>query len=184
LPELADNPIAGRSDSSVDPVAGRSRLPEWIEPVHGQRTPMCQAIDLVGAPRAALGQSLPALHPPIIINITDGMVTDSPYRGQTLEQWAKQLTSIQTSDGSALLFNMLSVAQPGQGVWFPTEGSTLPQPAGAVLDQQHAAQKIVDNAGVLRSRCSPGPRALVFNADLSMLVKFLEIGTRFDVRDR
>ena len=44
---------------------------------------------------------------------------------------------------------------------------------------------MVDNARVpRRSTCEPGARGFVFNADLAMLVKFLEIGTRFEVRDR
>lgn len=185
LPELADNPIASRSDSSVDPVAGRSRLPEWIVPVWGQRTPMCQAIDLVGAHVNHWANHFRDSHPPIIINITDGMVTDSPYRGQTLEQWANQLTSIQTSDGSALLFNVFLSPSRANGVWFPTEGTTLPEPGPELFSiSSTLPQKIIDNARGAQIDVRPGSRGLVFNADLSMLVKFLEIGTRFDVRDR
>ena len=46
------------------------------------------------------------------------------------------------------------------------------------------AQARIDNARAAQIDIVPGARGFVFNADLAMLVKFLEIGTRFDVRDR
>jgi hypothetical protein len=39
-----------------------------------------------------------------------------------------------------------------------------------------------DNARSAQIDVPDGARALVFNADLDTLVKFLEIGTRFEVR--
>ena len=99
----------------------------------------------------------------------------------------KRLTTIETST-TARHCCSTSFCRPAwpRGSWFPTERVHPPGARpGAVLDQQHAAREDGPTMpGVLRSRCSPGARGLVFNADLSMLVKFLEIGTRFDVRDR
>ena len=51
-------------------------------------------------------KAFPDSFPPIVINITDGMVTDSPYDGADLGMWAKRLTTIGTGDGQALLFNI------------------------------------------------------------------------------
>ena len=45
-------------------------------------------------------------------------------------------------------------------------------------------QPMIDNARSARIDITPGARGLVFNADLGMLVTFLQIGTRFDVMDR
>ena len=81
LPDLRDNPIAVRETPSVDVGAPPSRVPVWVEPVHGYRTPMCQAVAVAGAHVYEWANAHPDSFPPIIINITDGMVTDSPYEG-------------------------------------------------------------------------------------------------------
>jgi len=106
LPELRDKPIAVREVPSSDLGAPPSRVPVWVEPVYGFRTPMCQAMAVAGGHIYDWVTAHPASFPPIIINITDGMVTDSPNSGATLEEWARRLTSLQTSDGPALLFNI------------------------------------------------------------------------------
>ena len=66
--------------------------PVWVEPVHGYRTPMCQAVAVAGAHVYEWASAHPDSFPPIIINITDGMVTDSPYEGATLDEWAQRLS--------------------------------------------------------------------------------------------
>jgi len=99
LPDLRDNPIAVRETPSVDVGAPPSRVPVWVEPVHGYRTPMCQAVAVAGAHVYEWANAHPDSFPPIIINITDGMVTDSPYEGASLDEWAQRLVNIQTSDG-------------------------------------------------------------------------------------
>ena len=66
LPDLRDNPIAVRETPSVDAGAPPSRVPVWVEPVYGHRTPMCQAVAVAGRPRLRVGQRasgfLPADH--------------------------------------------------------------------------------------------------------------------------
>src|SRR6267154_1366666 len=71
-----------------------SRVPVWVEPVHGYRTPMCQAVAVAGAHVYEWASAHPDSFPPIIINITDGMVTDSPYEGASLDEWAQRLVTI------------------------------------------------------------------------------------------
>ena len=68
----------------------------------------------------------PDSFPPIIINITDGMVTDSPYEGANLEEWAQRLVNIQTSDEPALFFNIFLSPMASNGVLFLGHG---PRPA-------------------------------------------------------
>ena len=105
LPELRDNPIAVRE--VVSPDAGPpARAPVWVEPMQGYRTPMCEAIAIAGSHVFEWAQAHPESFPPIIINITDGFVTDSPFDGATLDEWAERLTGIATQDGQALLFNI------------------------------------------------------------------------------
>jgi hypothetical protein len=185
LPELADHPIAVREEPSVDAVLSRTRVPAWIDPYHGYRTPMCQAIATAGAYLHDWASAFPNSFPPIAINITDGMVTDSPYEGADVGTWARRLTSVSTNDGPALLFNIFLSPNPGAGVWFPTSAGHLPEPGPGLFSiSSPLPQPMVDNARSAQIQVTPGARGFVFNADLAMLVKFLEIGTRFDVRDR
>lgn len=185
LPELADHPIAVREEPSVDALAVRSRVPAWIDPFHGFRTPMCQAIATAGAALHDWAGQFGASFPPIVINITDGMVTDSPYEGADIGTWAQRLTTVQTQDGPALLFNIFLSPSPGAGVWFPEHPGSLPEPGPGLFSiSSPMPQPMIANARSARIEVRPGARGFVFNADLAMLVKFLEIGTRFDVRDR
>src|SRR5215468_788996 len=185
LPELADHPIAVREEPSVDAVSTPSRVPVWIDACHGFRTPMCQAIATAGAHIYEWANAFPNSFPPIVINITDGMVTDSPYDGADVSMWAKRLTTIETGDGQALLFNIFLSPSPGAGVWFPASDAGLPQPGPGLFSiSSPMPDPMINNARSAQIQVAPGARGFVFNADLAMLVKFLEIGTRFDVRDR
>lgn len=185
LPDLADHPIAVREEPSVDAVLSRSRVPAWIDPYHGFRTPMCQAIATAGSYLYGWANAFPNSFPPIVINITDGMVTDSPYDGADIATWAQRLTTIATNDGPTLLFNIFLSPTPGNGVWFPASPASLPQPGPGLFSiSSEMPRPMVDNARSAQVQVGPGARGLVFNADLAMLVKFLEIGTRVTVGDR
>ena len=163
----------------------RSKVPVWIEAHHGFRTPMCQAIATAGAQVFDWTHAFPHSFPPIVINITDGMVTDSPLNGADLATWAERLTTIETVDGRALLLNIFLSSAKQSGVWFPREGGGLPDPGPTLFGiSSPLPQPLIDNARAAQIDIVPGARGFVFNADLAMLVKFLEIGTRFDVRDR
>jgi hypothetical protein len=185
LPELADHPLAVREEPSIDAMSVPSRVPVWVEPAHGFRTPMCQAIATAGAYIYDWANAFPDSPAPIVVQCTDGRCTDSPYEGADLEMWAKRLTTIETSDGQTLLLNVFLSPSPAPGVWFPQTDVGLPQPGPEMLAiSSPLPQRMIDNARSAQINVSPGARGLVFNADLAMLVKFLEIGTRFDVRDR
>ncbi|HET9254172.1 MAG TPA: VWA domain-containing protein [Pseudonocardiaceae bacterium] len=179
LSVLADNPVAVREAPSVDIGAGHARIPVWVEPVHGYRTPMCQAIATAGAHVFDWAGQHPASFPPIVINITDGMVTDSPHDGATLDEWAKRLTTIETNDGAALLLNIFLSPSPCHGVLYPVSPVGLPEPGPELFSiSSPLPQKMINNANAAGVPAQPGARALGFNADLAMLLRFLEIGTR------
>jgi hypothetical protein len=185
LPDLRDNPIAVRETPSLDVGAPPSRVPVWVEPVHGYRTPMCQAIAVAGAHVYEWASAHPDSFPPIIINITDGMVTDSPYEGAGLEEWAQRLVNIQTSDGPALLFNIfLSPSPAASGVMFPATDRGLPTPGPDLFRiSSPLPPPMAANAERSGIAVEPGARGFGFNADATMLVRFLEVGTKVDVRD-
>jgi hypothetical protein len=185
LPDLRDNPIAVRETPSVDAGAPPSRVPVWVEPVYGYRTPMCQAVAVAGAHVYEWAAAHPDSFPPIIINITDGMVTDSPYEGAGLDEWAQRLTNIQTSDGPALLFNIfLSPAGSARPVMFPATDRGLPAPGPDLFRlSSPLPPPMVASAHSSGIALEPGARGFGFNADAYNLVRFLEVGTKVDVRD-
>jgi hypothetical protein len=178
LPELASAPLAIREEPTVDATAVRTRMPVWVEPVSGYRTPMCEAIAVAGAHIFEWIETHSNSFPPIVINITDGLVTDSPYEGADLAEWAKRLTTMETLDGPSLLFNVF-LSSEGDPAFFPTSGHAFPDPGPQLFDMSSVLPApMVRNARAAGVAVEPGSRAMCFNADLEALVKFLEIGTR------
>ncbi len=185
LSELARAPLALREEQSVDAMVPSSKVPIWIEAVHGYRTPMCEAIAVAGGHVFDWVERYPNSFPPIVINCTDGMVTDDPYEGANLAEWARRLTSIQTTDGQALLFNVF-LSSVGDASFFPTRGDGFPDPGPDLFAiSSSLPAPMIRNAQASGVAVTPGAKAMCFNADLEAFVKFLEIGTRVaDLRDR
>jgi hypothetical protein len=179
LPHIADNNIGLRETPSVDEMSFVSKTPIWIEPVHGYRTPMCEAIAVAGAHVHDWAGAHPNSFPPIIINITDGMVTDSPYEGADLMGWAQRLATITTTDGPALFFNIFLSPSPAQPLLLPPTAGGLPDPGPALFEiSSPVPPKMVAAAQGHGTPVQPGARGFAFNADLATLVKFLDIGTQ------
>ena len=138
--ELAMSPLAVREEPSTDRFAGPSRSPVWVDSVHGYRTPMCQAISEAGRYVFEWTGEHEDSFPPIVINITDGMVTDSPFDGADLAEWTKRLTTVETNDGPTLLFNVFLSPGNEQPVFYPTNADGFPDPGpAALLDEQPTA---------------------------------------------
>jgi hypothetical protein len=193
ISQVFDNPLRVEATPTAETAAGPtadavagSRLPVWVEPVFGYRTPMCQAIAAAGEHVFEWAASHPDSFPPIVINITDGMVTDSPYDGAGLDEWAARLTSIETRDGRALLFNIFLSPTIAPEALFPATAAGLPEPGPELFAISSALPaSMVANARGARVEISEGARGFAFNAGLATLVWFLEIGTRVaDLRDR
>ena len=161
------------------------RKPVWVEPVHGHRTPMCEAIAVAGGHVNDWAQAHQESFPPIVINITDGFVTDSPYEGASLYDWAQRLSGIATLDGGSLLFNVFVSPDANRDVIFPAERRrTAGSGTRAVPHQQRAAGADAAERG--EGRDGPRPRfpGFAFNVSNSAtLVKILEIGTRVTTQD-
>lgn len=184
LPDLAQNPVRMREMVAAD-LMPTSRMPEWIIPAHGNRTPMCEAIAHAGKHVFAWADQFPDSFPPIVMNITDGWVTDNPYLDTDLGGWAQRLRGIRTRDGSVLLLNVFLSPVQAPTAWFPTHPGHLPPPGPDLFNiTSELPPPMIQNAQSAGVPARPGSRGLVFNADLSMLSTFLEIGTRFRVNDR
>lgn len=181
--QIADNYVGMRKVESID-LGGTAEQPFWVEPVHGYRTPMCQAIAEAGAHVFEWTQEHPESFPPIVINITDGIVTDNPFSGASLADWAERLTSISTLDGPALLFNVFVAPEAAAEVVFPSSGAGLPAPGPALFEISsllpHPMRRSAAGVGL---RTTDGSRGFAFNVtDSASLVRILEIGTRVATR--
>ncbi|MGM1058690.1 hypothetical protein [Saccharothrix sp. Mg75] len=185
LPELAEHPVAVREEPSIDVMPVSARMPVWVDPVHGYRTPMCQAIAVAGGHLFDWAAAHPDSFPPIVVNITDGMVTDSPYEGTSLADWVKRLTSIATNDGAALFFNVFLSPFEVDEVVFPADPGGLPVPGPDLFAlSSPLPQPMIDNARVDGYDVRPGARGLAFNVGRSTLLRVLQIGTRVPGRAR
>lgn len=179
LPQVAVNNIGLRETPSVDDVSFASKTPVWIEAVHGYRTPMCEAIAVAGAHVHDWAAAHPSSFPPIVINITDGVVTDSPYEGADLPGWAERLAVIATDDGPTLFFNIFLSPTPGEPLLLPSSANGLPDPGPLLFEiSSPLPDKMRATAQGLGTPAQPGARGFAFNADFATLVKFLDIGTQ------
>jgi hypothetical protein len=120
--------VAIREEPSVDAMGSPSKMPIWVEPYYGFRTQCDKRCGWLGITSSNGRRHSRSRSPPIVINVTDGMVTDSPYQGAGLTESAKWLTTIQTADGPALVLNAFLSPSQASVVSFPSRGDTLPQP--------------------------------------------------------
>lgn len=183
LPDLAANPLGMREVASQDLGGLAVQSQYWVEPVHGMMTPMCEAVAVAGQQVFDWVQTHPESFPPIIFNITDGWVTDSPYDGATLEEWAARLTGLGTQDGQALLFNIYLSPDSGTPTIFPDTSAGLPDPGPKLFNiSSTLPSSMIDNARKDSLTVSDQAHGLVFNADARTLLRVLEIGTRFETK--
>jgi hypothetical protein len=183
ISQIAENYVGMRKVESID-LGGVAEQAYWIEAVYGYRTPMCQAIAEAGAHVFEWAQEHPDSFPPIVINITDGIVTDDPYSGLSLRDWAERLTRIATQDGSALLFNVFVAPEASGEVVFPASGAGLPAPGPALFQiSSLLPDPMRRSASIAGLRATDGSRGFAFNvSDSKSLAKILEIGTRTETR--
>jgi hypothetical protein len=150
----------------------------WFDPCAGFSTPTCAAIELAGSLLDRWIGEHPDSFPPIVVNITDGAVTDHGSDGAGFAVWAQRLRSLRTADGNVIFLNALLAAEAVEPTFFPASAEKLP-PVGA--DLFHASSELPPSmAGMARELGFAVPhaaRGLVCNADLASIVNFLQIGT-------
>ena len=178
--DIANNPLrVEERDRAIDDGSGgvvhrKVKAPVWFDPVASGKTPMAQAIALASVLARQFVQRYPNCFPPVLINISDG-IPDSDPRPQ-----AKEVTQVSSSDGSALLFNVHISEKPNTPIEFPATEDSLPDNHSKLLFRMSSVlpQNFRDAAQIEGFAVSDRSRGFVFNADLSAVVKFLDIGTR------
>ncbi len=151
------------------------RLPIWVDPVADGDTPMSGALDAAFEIAQRFVAAHPRSYPPIVINITDGEATDGDPTPA-----ADRLRALGTDDGTLLLFNCHISSSAGTPVVFAASTERLPDTYSQELFRMSSRlpPAMVQAAQAEGFRVENGARGFAFNADLSDLIRFLDIGTR------
>ncbi len=185
--ELRDNPykriiVKEEKKTRKGLVVKEVEKVQWIEANHtGSWTQFHKAFDHA---KRLLEKWMEAHHdqdcyPPTIIHITDG-----EYNGASkseVQQKANELKSMFTNDGNVLLFNIHITANDNDGLTFPK--------SKAELDGNRYAMDLFDLSSLLPLRyneeickikatdSSARHSAMAVNADMTTLIKLMDIGT-------
>jgi hypothetical protein len=153
--------------------------PVWVEAQAGADTPMCAALKRCHDVLHSWIKRHRKAFPPIIIHITDGESTD----GDPVSL-ARKLMNLSTDDGNVLFFNchLSSTASPPSV--FPDRADTIPDPFGKQLFGMSSllTPYMRQAASSLGYSITPQSRGFIFQADLSNVIHFLDIGTRSTVQ--
>jgi hypothetical protein len=150
-------------------------FPVWFEPKAHGKTLMCTALRTAKEVISGFISQHPCCFPPIVINITDGMATDGLFEPEALNLWR-----LASQDGKVLLFNIHISARGEPPILFPADDTNLSDDYARRLFSVSSPlpEAMLRQARVLEASLEEGARGFAFNADLSAVVSFLDIGTR------
>jgi hypothetical protein len=176
-PARVDERVRKEDDGAGGLMERKIRMPIWFDPVGDGGTPMCEAIARAhGIVSGFLGQ-YPNCFPPVVIHITDGESTDGDPSGAMAA-----LTTLASSDGNVLLFNVHLSSNPNaRPITFPDNGAGLPDEYAQMLF--NAASSLTPTMRRAAEaehglRLADGARGFVLNADMTLVIQALDIGTR------
>ncbi|MCS7016344.1 MAG: VWA domain-containing protein [Gemmatales bacterium] len=172
IPEIANNPLRIHE---VEQNGRLRRFPIWLEPVADNGTPMCEALRVAYAILEPWVTQHPNSFPPTVINITDGQPTD----GDPLPE-AQRIQQLTTKDGNVLMFNVHISETTANPIYYPDDESRLPDDYARMLFRMSSAlpSHMVQAAQQERMPVTSASRGFVFNANMSDVIRFLNIGTR------
>ena len=187
IPEVADNParVEDRQRKVEDGVGGlieeNVKFAVWFDAVANGGTPMGQALRQVRTLLAPWVQSHTSSFPPIVINITDGEATDD---NRDPRPAAEAVRTLSTMDGNVLLFNLHLSSHSGAPMLYPESEAGLPDEFARQLFQMSSLlpPHIREAAHSAGYAVGPQARGFVFNADIVEVIKFLDLGTRAELR--
>lgn len=165
LSELYDNSLNPGEDEEM-----------WIEAYSGGGTPMCAALEFVYKVAEKTCKDKPKSYPPIVLNFSDGEATDGDIAGP-----AEKLKKLEVDDGNVLLFNCHISSTAGEAILFPDNVEQLPDAhARLIFDNSSylpaSMRTNAEKAGY--EGLTENSKGCVFNAQVTDLFKFIDIGTR------
>jgi uncharacterized protein YegL len=180
IAELAEYParvetrLKRISDWSGGIVEQPVRTPIWMDPLADGGTPMCQAFTLAKDVVKEWLVSHPRGFPPTVLHLTDGESSD----GDPVPI-GREIMSLATDDGNALIFNCHVSSKRERKVEYPSSSTELPDEFARTLFETSSRlpENFLNAARQLGVGVMDESRGFVFNADPSSVVQFYEIGT-------
>jgi hypothetical protein len=181
LSEVAANParLENRPKKVPDGAGGlveqEIKFPVWVDPVARGGTPMVGGLTRAHSVVSGWLNEHPACFPPVVLNLTDGEANDGDPTAA-----AESLRQLASADGAALLFNLHVSSDSSPPISFPDNDEVLPNQYARLLFSMSSIlpdhmRGYAQQQGVA---VSDGTRGFVFNADMTSIVQFLDIGTR------
>ncbi len=163
------------SDGAGGVVEVSRRFPVWLRPHAEFGTPTCEVMKYSWEALSDWVAQNPDSYPPIVIHVSDGESSD----GDPLPI-AQQVMGLQTSDGNVLVFNVHLSELETTPVQFPDSEDELPDDFAVRLFRMSSVlpESCRALAASMDLAISEEARGFVFNANITALVQFLDIGTR------
>lgn len=151
------------------------KFPVWFDAEASGPTPMCEAFATAGLAISGFIARYPNAYPPIVLNLTDGKPSDGNPQSN-----ARAIRNLCTTDGNALVFNLLLSTQPGLAVYFLASEAALEDDYSKLLFRMSSElpPRMWQAAKAEGFAIAPKARGVVYNADPTAVVRFLDIGTR------
>lgn len=151
------------------------KVPTWFSPVAYGDTPMCAALSRARDVLTGWLAAHPGCFPPVVVNISDGASTD----GDPVPV-AKGLQALTSADGPVLLFNLHISGGRTDPIVFPATDRGLPDDYARQLHRMSSPLPEQMRAAAARQDLllDEGARGFAFNADISAIVQFLDVGTQ------
>ncbi len=151
------------------------KFPVWVDPVASGGTPMTKALSRAQSVVSGWLNEHPACFPPVVLNLTDGEANDGD---PTIP--AEGLRQLASADGPVLVFNLHVSSDSSSPISFPDNDAALPNQYAQTLFSMSSTlpdhmRTYAQQQGI---KVSDGTRGFVFNADITSIVQFLDIGTR------
>lgn len=174
-PARLEDRIRRVSDGSGGLLEQRIRFPIWIDQLAANDTPMCAGLREVHGLTSGWLAEHPSSFPPVVLHITDGGSTD----GNPID-YADSISSLQSTDGHALLFNCHLSSTLAPKLEYPHDDSSISDRLAKMLFRMSSElpPQFLDSGNARGLGLVQGARGFVFNADATSLVHFFELGTK------
>ncbi|MBY0549937.1 MAG: hypothetical protein K2W95_21870 [Candidatus Obscuribacterales bacterium] len=151
-------------------------IPVWVRPKAAGQARMCAGLGSALKLARDFVADNPTSHPPIIVNISGGAVSDGDPR-----PLANAIKEIQSADGNVLLFNVCLPGRPDdEMINFPDDPGQLPDhlAAKAMWDMSSPLLvKMIHLAREYQIDISPRARGFAWNSDVTAIAGLLEMCT-------
>jgi hypothetical protein len=179
ISEISDMPARIEERLKEDGAGGvvKTKFPIWFDAVADGQTPMCQALNKAKELLEGwLLQHPNCQHPPIVVNITDGVATD----GNPLIP-AEELKNLKSSEGNVLLYNIHLSSGSATAIMLPNSEANLPDQYAQLLYSM--SSPLTDDQITFANKAhemslDKNSRGFVYNADPIKVFLALDIGTK------